>query len=129
MPDKYTCQGPPLAWDQPPAGTQSLALIMEDLDAPVEAFTHWVISNIPANMRGFPEDIGPKVFSQGKNDFGATGYGGPCPPQGPAHRYQFTVYALDSLLELKAGITKEQLLTAMEGRILAQGWLTGIYQR
>jgi len=138
IPDSYTCQGrdisPPLAWSQPPAGTQSLALIVDDPDAPVGVFTHWVIFNVPADSGGLPEAVLTKAelpsgALQGKNDFGRTGYAGPCPPPGRPHWYQFTVYALDSRLDLRAGASKEQLLAAMQGHVLAQGKLSGSYQR
>ena len=138
IPTKYTCQGqdvsPALTWSQPPAGTQSLALIVDDPDAPVGVFTHWVIFNIPADSRGLSEAVPtqaelPNGALQGKNDFGRMGYAGPCPPSGRPHRYQFTVYALDSRLDLTAGVAKKQLLTAMQGHVLAQGELSGSYQR
>jgi Raf kinase inhibitor-like YbhB/YbcL family protein len=138
IPDSYTCQGrdisPPLAWSQPPAGTQSLALIVDDPDAPVGVFTHWVIFNIPADSGGLPEAVPtqaelPSGALQGKNDFGRTGYAGPCPPPGRPHRYQFTVYTLDGKLDLTADASKKQLLAAMQEHILAQGELSGIYQR
>lgn len=138
IPASYTCQGqdvsPPLTWSEPPAGTQSLALIVDDPDAPVGVFTHWVIFNIPADSRGLSEAVPtqaelPSGALQGKNDFGRMGYTGPCPPPGRPHRYQFTVYALDSRLDLTAGVAKTQLLTAMQGHVLAQGELSGRYQR
>ncbi len=138
IPDKYTCQGqdisPPLAWTEPPEVTQSLALIVDDPDAPVGVFTHWVIFNIPSDSRGLPEAVPaqdqlPSGALQGKNGFGRTGYGGPCPPPGSPHRYQFTLYALEQPLDLKAGASKKQVLEAMQGRILAWGQLTGTYQR
>lgn len=138
IPVKYTCVGqdvsPPLEWGQPPPETQTFALIVDDPDAPGGVFTHWVIFNISSDSRKLPEAIPaqaqlPDGALQGKNDFGRTGYGGPCPPPGRPHRYQFTLYALDQRLDLKAGISKKQLLSAMEGHILAQGQLTGTYQR
>ncbi len=138
IPARYTCEGddvsPPLRWDEPSQGTRSLALIMDDPDAPVGVFTHWVILNIPPDSRGLPEALAteaelPGGARQGKNDFGRTGYGGPCPPPGRPHRYRFTLYALDQPLELKAGASKKQVLEAMSGHILAQGQLTGTYQR
>lgn len=138
IPDNYTSQGqdisPPLAWSEPPEGTQSFALIMDDLDAPGGTFTHWVIFNIPSNSRGLPEAVSTEdqlsdSTLQGKNDFGRIGYGGPSPPPGPAHRYQFTLYALDRSLDLTAGASKKQVLDAIQGHILARGELTGIYQR
>jgi len=137
IPAKYSCQGqdvsPALCWGEPPQGTRSFALIMDDLDAPGGVFTHWVFFNVPLDTRDLPEAVPaqaqlPDGSLQGKNDFGGTGYGGPCPPPGPAHRYQFTLYVLDQMLDLKAGVTKEQLLDAMRGHILAQGQLTGTYR-
>jgi len=138
IPARYTCDGehisPPLEWGEPPPGTQAFALIMDDPDAPMGVFTHWVIFNIVSDSRQLTEAIPtqgqlPGGFLQGRNDFGKTGYGGPCPPAGPHHRYQFTLYALDQPLDLKAGISKEQLLSAIQGHVLAQGQLTGRYQR
>lgn len=138
IPDKYTCQGqdisPPLAWSELPEGTRSFVLIMNDPDAPGGTFTHWVIFNIPSNSRGLPEAVPTETqlsdrTVQGKNDFGRIGYGGPCPPPGRAHRYKFTLYALDQLSDLKAGVSKKQILDAMQGHVLAQGELTGMYQR
>lgn len=138
IPTKYTCQGqdvsPPLAWGEPPVGTQSFALIMDDPDAPGGVFTHWVLFNIPSESRQLPEAVPAQAqlssgALQGKNDFGRVGYGGPCPPPGRPHRYRFTLYALDELLDLKAGASKKQVLGAMPGYILAQGQLVGTYER
>jgi len=138
IPAKYTCQGqdisPPLAWSQPPVGTQSFALIVDDPDAPGGAFTHWVLFNIPSDSCELPEAVPaqaqlPSGALQGKNDFGRIGYAGPCPPPGRPHRYQFTLYALDQPLDLEAGVSKKQLLSAMQGHIITQGQLTGTYQR
>lgn len=138
IPAKYTCEGqdvsPLLAWSEPPVGTQSLALIVDDPDAPGGVFTHWVLFNIPSDSRELPEAVLartqlPSGALQGESDFGKIGYGGPCPPPGRPHRYQFTFYALDQHLDLKAGVSKKQLLDAMQGHILAQGRLMGTYQR
>lgn len=138
IPTKYTCQGqdisPPLAWGEPPVGTQSFALIVDAPDAPGGVFTHWVLLNIPSDSRQLPEVVPtqtqlPSGALQGKNDFGRIGYGGPRPPPGRPHRYRFTLYALDQPLDLKAGVSKQQLIGAMQGHILVQGQLTGIYQR
>jgi len=138
IPTEYTCEGrnvsPPLAWSELPAGTQSSALIVDDPDAPGAVFTHWVLFNIPSDSRELPEAVPtqaelPSGALQGKNDFGRIGYGGPCPPPGRPHRYRFTLYALDQPLDLKAGVSKKQLLDAMQGHILAQAQLTGTYQR
>ena len=133
IPAKYTCDGadisPPLAWSDPPQGTQSLALIMDDPDAPVGTWDHWILFNIPADTRDLPEQASPPSGSvDGKNSWGRTGYGGPCPPRG-THRYFFKLYALDTPLNLPAGVDKAQLLQAMEGHILAQAELMGTYAR
>lgn len=138
IPVKYTCDGqdmsPPLAWGEPPQKTKAFALIVDDPDAPGGAFTHWVLFNLPAASRGLPEAMPAQKqletgALQGKNDFGRIGYGGPCPPRGPAHRYRFTIYVLDSPLNLLAGASRKQVLDAMKGHILVQGQLTGSYRR
>lgn len=138
IPTKYTCQGqdisPALSWSEPTAGTRSFVLIVDDPDTPAGVFTHWVFFNLPADSRKLPEAVPTQAqlqdgSLQGKNDFGKIGYGGPCPPPGRPHRYQFTIYALDQTLDLKAGASKKQVLEAMKGHILAQGRLTGTYQR
>lgn len=135
IPARYTCDGentsPQIAWEEPPAGTKSLVLIMEDLDAPLGVFTHWVVYNIPPDSRelreGVPTDSRLEDGTlQGENSFKKTAYGGPCPPAG-THRYQFTVYALDTTLGLEAEVNKKQVIEAMEGHILARGMLTGSY--
>jgi Raf kinase inhibitor-like YbhB/YbcL family protein len=138
IPTKYTCEGqdvsPALTWGEPPAETRSFALIVDDPDAPGGVFTHWVLFNLPVGSRELPEAVPTQAqlangSLQGKNDFGRIGYGGPCPPPGRPHRYQFTLYALDQPLDLKAGASKKQVIGAMQGHILAQGQLTGTYQR
>ena len=138
IPVKYTCDGedisPPLVWGEPPHKIQTFALIVDDPDAPGGVFTHWVLFNVPGNVRQLGEGVPAQEqlqngTLQGKNDFGKVGYGGPCPPRGPAHRYRFTVYALDKPLDLKPSASKKQLLDAMKGHILAQGQLLGTYQR
>lgn len=138
IPRKFTCDGPDvspeLAWDEGPAGTQSYSLIMDDPDAPAGTWVHWVYYNIPSSARGVPENV-PKVGEvkgggiQGRNDFGRQGYGGPCPPRGPAHRYFFKLYALDAKLALKPGATKADVEKAMKGHILAEAQLMGRYRR
>ncbi len=139
IPPRFTCDGddtsPALSWGDPPQGTQSFALIMDDPDAPVGVFTHWVIYNMGSGARGLPEGVekterpanGAAGF-QGRNDFGRTGYGGPCPPSG-RHHYRFQLYALDGLIDLSPGASKQQLLDALTGHILATTTLTGTYQR
>ncbi len=138
IPTKYSCEGqdisPPLVWGESPAGTRAFVLIVDDPDAPGGVFTHWVLFNLPADSRELSEAVPaqsqlPNGALQGKNDFGKIGYGGPCPPPGRPHRYQFALYALDQPLDLKSGASKKQVLEAMQGHILAQGQLTGIYQR
>lgn len=127
-------QSPPLRWSEPPKGTQSLALICDDPDAPRGTWVHWVLFNLPAQARELNESV-PTTESlsnggkQGKNDFGNIGYGGPAPPRGKPHRYFFKLYALDVALDLPAGATKAQLVDAMTAHILAVGQLVGKYQR
>jgi Raf kinase inhibitor-like YbhB/YbcL family protein len=138
IPKKYTCDGrdvsPPLSWTSVPEGTKSLALICDDPDAPTRGtWIHWVIFNIPADTRELPESIPPQKTlaigaKQGINDFRKIGYGGPCPPSG-THRYYFYLYALDTEINLEGGATKEQLMRAMEGHILAEGKIMGKYKR
>ncbi len=137
IPAEYTCDGkgisPPLEWSDVPAGTKSLALISDDPDAPGGTWVHWVIYNLPSTLAGLQEKIPtksklPDGTLQGTNDFGRTGYGGPCPPGG-THRYFFKLYALDQVLSLGPGATKAQLESAMKGRILAETRLMGTYRR
>ena len=130
IPSKYTCDGtdinPPLAIEGVPAGAASLALIMDDPDAPVGTWDHWIVWNIPPQTTLIGEKSVPGV--QGKNGWGRSDYGGPCPPKG-THRYFFKLYALDIKPDLKAGAPKAALEKAMQGHILAQTELIGLYQR
>jgi Raf kinase inhibitor-like YbhB/YbcL family protein len=135
IPVKYSCRGknisPALAWNEPPAGIESFALIVDDPDAPMGTWVHWVLFNIPASSRNLQEDLpasGGNGMSTGKNSSGNTHYDGPCPPSG-THRYFFKLYALDTTLSLSPGTTKEQLLQAMQGHILAQGELMGTFSK
>lgn len=134
IPARYTCDNqdisPGLAWKNIPEGTQSLALIMDDPDAPGGTWVHWVVIDIPADLTGLPEDVGeaPEGSVDGNNSWRRTGYGGPCPPRG-THRYFFNLYALDTFLELDPGVTRYQVEKAMEGHILAMGQLMGTYSR
>ncbi len=137
IPMKYTCDGndvsPPLEWDNVPENTKSLALISDDPDAPGGTWVHWVVYDIPASMKTLTENIRPERelssgIRQGNNDWSKIGYGGPCPPSG-THRYYFKLYALNAVLSLKPGATKEQLLRAMKGHILEEAQLMGKYQR
>jgi Raf kinase inhibitor-like YbhB/YbcL family protein len=137
IPRQYTCDGvnvsPPLEWSGVPKAAKTLALIVDDPDAPGGVWVHWVLYNLPAENIGLVENV-PLTENlkaggfQGKNDFDKIGYGGPCPPTG-THRYLFKIYALDSELNLKAAATKADLLKAMEGHILLQGQLVGTYQK
>jgi len=137
IPKRYTCDAadvsPALTWAAAPEGTQSLALIADDPDAPVGTWTHWIIWNIPPG-KALPEGV-PKTDTlsdgsrQGRNDFKRIGYGGPCPPPGKAHRYFFRLYALNAKLDLKAGASRGDLEGAMKGRVLAQAELMGKYGR
>jgi Raf kinase inhibitor-like YbhB/YbcL family protein len=137
IPPQYTCDGadvsPPLSWQSIPEGTRSIALIADDPDAPMGTFVHWVLYDLPADVRELQEDVPdaktlPNGAKQGANGFGRIGYGGPCPPSG-THRYFFKVYALDTPTNLPPGQKKAQLLRAMEGHILAQGQIMGKYKR
>ena len=133
IPRRYTCDGedisPPLQWGEPPAGTQSLALIMDDPDAPVGTWDHWLLFNLAASSRSLPERAGtPPGSVTGKNSWGRSSYGGPCPPRG-THRYFFKLYALDTTLALPASTNKSQLLAAIANHILAQAELMGTYAR
>jgi Raf kinase inhibitor-like YbhB/YbcL family protein len=139
IPAKYSCVGknisPALSWNDPPAGTQSFALIVDDPDAPGRTWTHWVLFNIPADARALAEDlpvtgknVDPDAIFVGKNSWGDIGYGGPCPPGG-THRYFFKLYALDTAISLLPGATKDQLLKEMDGHILAQTELMGTFSK
>lgn len=138
IPAKYTCSGanvsPSLAWSGTPAGIQSFALVVSDPDAPGGDFTHWVLYGLSGSEKSLPENLPqqPQLASgatQGMNDFGKVGYGGPCPPPGPKHHYHFTLYALNAKLSLKPGAVRAQLEQAMRGHILAQGELVGTFGR
>jgi Raf kinase inhibitor-like YbhB/YbcL family protein len=125
---------PPLQWSNVPPAAQSLALICDDPDAPVGIWVHWLIYNLPPTTTGLSEDVPkspelPNGAKQGLNDFKRLGYGGPAPPPGKPHRYFFKLYALDVRPDLKPGLTKKELLKAMEGHVLAEGQLMGTYQR
>lgn len=130
IPTQYTCDGenisPPLTLSEPPEGTRTLALIMDDPDAPSGIFVHWVAYDI-APTTEIPEDVSD-LGTSGTNSSGSLGYTGPCPPSG-IHRYFFRVFALDTELGLDEGASREQVLDAIEGHVLAQGTLMGTYQR
>lgn len=129
IPAEFTCEGrdinPALEIQDIPEGTKTLALVMEDPDAPRGVFDHWIVWNIPP-QKSIPEQSNPGI--SGTNSFGKTGYGGPCPPSG-THRYYFRVFALDAELDLLAGSVKQELLNAMDGHVLATGELMGRYAK
>ena len=131
IPTKFSCDGddvsPELNWSGIPEGTASLALIMDDPDAPVGLWVHWVLFNLPPDSAGLAEGAAG-VGLDGLNSWSTTGYGGPCPPGG-THRYFHKLYALDTNLELEAGASKDALEAAMDGHILAQAELMGTYTR
>ncbi len=138
IPVKYTCDGmdisPPIYWSNFPENTKSFVLIMDDPDAPIGIFTHWIVYDIPANIHGFKENVPklPEIYGvkQGINDFGRIGYGGPCPPPGNPHRYFIKVYALDVCdLNLPPGANRHMVEAAMEDHILSEGELMGLYGR
>ncbi|MDP2361117.1 MAG: YbhB/YbcL family Raf kinase inhibitor-like protein [bacterium] len=144
IPARYTCEGldlsPPLAWTPPPPGTLSLALLVRDPDAPDPAaptrtWTHWLLLNLPPAAGVLPEQAGnesrtgvPAGALDGLNDWGRGGWGGPCPPVG-RHRYQFLLFALDTLLPLRADWSREELELLGETRALAVAQVTGTYQK
>lgn len=132
IPVRYSCDGadvsPPLVIGKTPPNTQMLVLIMDDPDAPVVTWVHWIAWNIPAQTREIPENSLPPGARQGRNDWKRNSYGGPCPPSG-THRYYFKLYALDITLQLASSTTKTELERAMQGHILAKGELMGTYRR
>ena len=137
IPAKYTCDGkdvsPPLSWSVP-EGTKSLALIMDDPDAPGGVFSHWVFFNLPGSVRSLPEGVTkadrPDTGGiQGLNDFGEKGYKGPCPPAGEPHTYRFILYALDAELDLRTAASRGDVIDAMQGHVLNKAELDGKYGR
>lgn len=141
IPSDFTCEGadisPALAWSGAPTETKSLALIVDDPDAPDPAapkmtWVHWVLYNLPADSRGLPEAVEPSGLPpgtrEGKNDWKRTGYGGPCPPIG-RHRYFFKLFALDTVLPDLRTPTKAELQEAMQGHVLEKAELMGVYQK
>ena len=132
IPSKFTCDGadvnPALRFEGAPAEAKSLGLIVDDPDAPVGLFTHWLIWNIDPKTTEIAENSAPAKAVQGTNDFPKTGYGGPCPPSG-THRYYFKIFALDQMLDLKAGAKRAEVDAAMRGHVIGQGELMGRYSR
>ncbi len=140
IPARYSCDGsdisPPLRWSDAPSGTRSFVLIVEDPDAPVGTFIHWVVYDIPAIKDGLQEALPPRAeledgTKQGRNDFGRIGYGGPCPPRGHGiHRYFFVLKAIDiPSTGLPPGASKEDVERAIEGHILGEAHIMGTYER
>jgi len=142
IPKRFTGDGedisPALSWSGLPEATKEIALIMDDPDAPTpKPWVHWIIYKIPASVTALPEKIpttktvsAPPGVLQGKNSWGKVGYGGPAPPRGHGvHHYHFKLFALDTTLDVAAGLDKEQLLSAMKGHVVAEGELVGTYQR
>lgn len=140
IPRAHTCDGadqsPPLAWTGVPAATKQLALIVDDPDAQGRTFGHWVLYGLAPSVAGLPTGMPrdgqlakPVAAMQGMNDFRRTGWNGPCPPPGPAHRYVFSLYALDTELQLPPGASQAALTMAMKQHILEQAQLIGRYGR
>lgn len=138
IPRKHTCDAedisPLLRWDNAPAGTKAFVLIADDPDAPVGTWVHWVIYDLPPETKELAEGTAKTETlehgtKQGMNDFRRVGYGGPCPPSGSPHRYFFKLYALDAPTNLKPRATKQQLLDAIKGHVLAEAQLMGRYGR
>ncbi len=138
IPVQYTCDGknisPALSWTNPPKGTESFALIVDDPDAPRGVFTHWLLYNIPKDVTQLPEGVPGKATLdngalQGKTSFNMVGYGGPCPPAGSLHNYRFHIYAVDRMLDLKVGASKEAVLNALKNHVLGEAELRAKYSR
>ncbi|MDD1708736.1 MAG: YbhB/YbcL family Raf kinase inhibitor-like protein [Methanoregulaceae archaeon] len=136
--DEYTCKGanlsPPLSFGAFPEGTKSVVVICDDPDAPSGLFTHWILYNIPKGVTMIPKGVPKKPVlldgsRHGTNSYGRMEYSGPCCPSGTTHHYHFEVYALDSLLPLRAPVTRKEIGKAMEGHILGKGTLTGHFSR
>ena len=131
IPSEYTCDGadlsPPLAISDVPSNAKSLVLIMDDPDAPVGIWDHWIVFNIPTSTKQIGKGNEPDGVA-GRNSWGRTGYGGPCPPSG-THRYFFKLYALDTMLNLPQGATKKDLEKSIQGHVVAQAQLVGLYKR
>ena len=137
IPEKFTCEGqnvsPALAWTDPPSGTETFALIMDDPDAPGDTWIHWVLYNIPGGTSFMPDALPGQggiayVGNHGMNTAGNTYYEGPCPPSG-THRYFFKLYALDTALDFSASPDAVELTAAMQGHVLAQAELMGTYAK
>ncbi|MFZ1970645.1 MAG: YbhB/YbcL family Raf kinase inhibitor-like protein [Candidatus Nanoarchaeia archaeon] len=132
IPVRYTCDGdninPPLEFLNVPSNARSLLLIVDDPDSPSKIWLHWMLWNIRPDRREIEEDTVPDEAEEGENDFGECGYGGPCPHSG-VHKYQFKLYALDTLLNLSSGSTKKDIETVMMRHIIDKAVLVGLYSR
>jgi Raf kinase inhibitor-like YbhB/YbcL family protein len=138
IPARYTCDGenisPELTWTAPPDDAQSLVLIVDDPDAPRGTFTHWILFNIPADVLSLTEGAGqadqlPEGALEGMNDYNETRYRGPCPPEGEEHDYRFTLFAVDSPLDLSDGADRSEVIKEIRDRLVAAGQTTGTYRR
>ncbi len=133
IPKDFTCDGadrsPQLSWSDPPASAKSIAIVVDDPDAPSGTFTHWLVYNLPTESSSLAEGVDPTSLGAkvGMNDFESVRYAGPCPPKMQIHRYRFIVYALDMPLELADAAPRNQVDTSMNGHVLAQGTLYGTF--
>jgi Raf kinase inhibitor-like YbhB/YbcL family protein len=133
IPVDYTCDGadrsPEIILSAPPAGTRGLVIVADDPDAPGGTFTHWIAYNLRPDVRALPEGGDPAAFGGviGTNDFNRPGYAGPCPPKRELHHYFFRVFALNTLLDIKPNPTRDLLDSAMNGHVLAEGALMGVF--
>jgi Raf kinase inhibitor-like YbhB/YbcL family protein len=134
IPVDCTCDGadrsPPLTWSAAPSATKSIAVVVDDPDAPGGTFVHWVAFNLPPTIVSLPEGADAATIGgiSGTNGFGHPGYGGPCPPRREVHRYRFLVRALDAQLDAKAGASRDAVDAAMSGHVLAEGTLVGVFE-
>jgi Raf kinase inhibitor-like YbhB/YbcL family protein len=134
-PVKYTCDGdnisPPLTWNNPPENTRSFVLVVDDPDAPGGTWTHWLLYNIPPSMNRLPENfaMGGQIVLEGRNSFNHVKYDGACPPIGSTHMYHFNLFALDQMLDLPAGVTRDQVFEQIQDHIIDNAELTGSYAR
>jgi hypothetical protein len=140
IPERFTCEGedisPALTWSDPPEGTNSLALLMDDPDAPGGVFTHWILYNLSPDLRGLDENLPPQLTlnaptnaKQGRNDFDEIGYGGPCPPRGETHTYRFRLFALNAQPEFPPEVSRTGFFEAIENHAIAEARLTGMFSR
>jgi Raf kinase inhibitor-like YbhB/YbcL family protein len=133
IPSAYTCAradvSPPLRWSGVPHRARTLALRLDDPDAPGGTFTHWTVWNLPTSLAAIGANLGGHWRFEGTNSFGRIGYGGPCPPPGPPHHYVFRLYALDARLRLRRGATRTQFAAALRRHVLGTARLVGLYGR